>query len=358
MENQLNTPQDLAQAYAALQAKTPHLRIRQAAQKLGVAELSLLELELGGRCIRLENKPQEILANLAPLGRLMALTRNPYVVHERKGIYENVSFMGPTQQVGLVVNPDIDLRLFLSSWTHIYAVGIPKGKEVLHGLQFFDNRGEAVHKVYCTKDSNMEAYQQLLEQFRAEDQAPMAPLAYPAWEGPEASKSDVDVAAFQQDWLNLQDTHDFFGMLKRHGLARQDALRLAPEGHARQMEKAAISQMLEKASETGQPIMVFVGNKGCIQIHTGPVKRILERGTWINVMDPDFNLHLDLAGVAEAWWVRKPSADGIVSSLELFDEQGELIAYFFGARKPGIPEREDWRALLNTLPVLVQPESV
>ena len=32
--------------------------------------------------------------------------------------------------------------------------------------------------------------------------------------------------------------------------------------------------------------------------------------------------------------------------LEVFDEAGEMIVQFFGKRKPGIPEREDWRTLV------------
>jgi hypothetical protein len=40
------------------------------------------------------------------------------------------------------------------------------------------------------------------------------------------------------------------------------------------------------------PVMIFVGNMGCIQIHGGPVEKIVPMGPWINVMDPRFNLHL------------------------------------------------------------------
>jgi putative hemin transport protein len=96
--------------------------------------------------------------------------------------------------------------------------------------------------------------------------------------------------------------------------------------------------------------MVFVGNPGCIQIHTGPVARIVPMGPWINVMDPGFNLHLRADHVREAWVVRKPTSDGIVTSLELFDATGETIALLFGARKPGKPEDERWRELVAGLP--------
>jgi putative hemin transport protein len=47
--------------------------------------------------------------------------------------------------------------------------------------------------------------------------------------------------------------------------------------------------------------------------------------------------------------VRKPTSDGIVSSVELFDAQGENIAMLFGARKPGSPELAGWRELVGAL---------
>ncbi|MCY1179170.1 Hemin transport protein HemS [compost metagenome] len=99
--------------------------------------------------------------------------------------------------------------------------------------------------------------------------------------------------------------------------------------------------------------MVFVGNQHCIQIHSGTVSNLRWMDTWFNVLDPEFNLHLKTTGVTELWRVRKPSVDGIITSYEGFDAQGELVVQLFGARKPGIPERDDWRALAETAPTLI-----
>ena len=102
--------------------------------------------------------------------------------------------------------------------------------------------------------------------------------------------------------------------------------------------------------------MVFVGSPGCIQIHSGPVKRIEPmdiRGVqWLNVIDPNFNLHLREDSIAHVWRVEKPTSDGVVTSVEAFDHAGELMAMFFGARKPGKPELEEWRSLTRKLTVL------
>ncbi|MEM8785686.1 MAG: ChuX/HutX family heme-like substrate-binding protein, partial [Pseudomonadota bacterium] len=150
-------------------------------------------------------------------------------------------------------------------------------------------------------------------------------------------------------WANLQDTHEFFGMLNDFKVGRHQAMRLAGSDFVRPVSLQAPRQMLEAAAENGVPIMCFVGNRGCIQIHTGPVKTIKVMGPWLNVLDPDFNLHLREDAIAHAYVVRKPTRDGDVTSLELFDAEGKNFVMFFGERKPGQVEREDWRSTVRAL---------
>jgi len=116
--------------------------------------------------------------------------------------------------------------------------------------------------------------------------------------------------------------------------------------------------LLDEAAIDGTSIMVFVSSSGCIQIHSGPVKRIEPMVTptakWINVLDAGFNLHLREDMIANAWIVQKPTDDGVVTSVEAFDANGDLMAMFFGSRKPGIPEQQAWRDIATRLPRLEQ----
>jgi putative hemin transport protein len=54
--------------------------------------------------------------------------------------------------------------------------------------------------------------------------------------------------------------------------------------------------------------------------------------------------------VVSAWLVRKPTSDGVVTSVEVFDDTGEVVAMFFGVRKPGELELPAWRDLAESLP--------
>ena len=162
---------------------------------------------------------------------------------------------------------------------------------------------------------------------------------------PSQPDAVIDANALRVGWSALKDTHHFFALLKKHGTTRTQALRLAGREWAEPLDVRELPKLMEQAGAREVPIMVFVGNRHCIQIHSGPVQNLRWMDTWFNVLDPEFNLHLKTTGVIELWRVRKPSSDGVITSWEAFDADGELVVQLFGARKPGIPERENWRAL-------------
>ena len=299
----------------------------------------------------MEGDWKELLIAIKEMGYVMALTRNENCVHERKGVYDNIKFYEGPHNMGVAVNPDIDLRFFMNEWVYGLAVEMDRGKgQKLYGFQFFNKRGEAVHKIYSTPKSNISAYHKLVEQFKTDFQVPISGIdKSPVEEKEIIPDNEIAISAFQEDWKNLKDTHDFFGLLRKYKVARTQGFRLAPTGFTQKVDNQTVIEMLQKVANQQVPIMCFVHSKGCIQIHTGEVKHLKEFGTWYNVMDPAFNLHLDMSKVAETWIVKKPTTDGIVTSVELFDEKGELIVYFFGARKPGKPELETWRTVIKTL---------
>lgn len=338
----------LKEKWAELKSANPHLRIRNAAEKLGVSEAELLATQCGENVTRLKPEFTAILEKIESLGKVMALSRNNDVVHERKGVYLNPSLNNP--HVGLFVGADIDLRIFFKPWTSAYAVSESTGKGDRLSLQFFALDGEALHKIYLTEASNTEAYHALVKTFTHDNQEPFQTVE--AWpeEEKELPDDQINAAEFREGWVNLKDTHDFFGLVKKYRLTRTQALRLAPEGeYAVKVSNEVLRPLLDTVAEKEIPIMVFVGNKGMIQIHTGPVKKLAEFDGWYNVLDPDFNLHIREAGIHETWVVRKPTEDGMVTAFEFFDAAGTQIMQVFGKRKPGIPEIEDWRIVVKDL---------
>jgi len=314
------------------------------AHLLSVSEGEWVDACRGFESTALRNDPTTFLQGLPALGEVMVLTRNPSAVHEKTGRFDHLNFferMGMAQ----VVNHDIDLRIFLRHWHRLYAVTVEKNGKPQHSLQVFDSAGIAVHKIFMREQTDTAAW----ENFVAEhtDPNPETLTVTAVSTSVTTPAAEVDLEAFRMQWDGMKDTHEFFPLLKRHALARLDALRIAGEDRAVSVEAERLEDLLNRAASEQVPIMVFVGNRGCIQIHTGPVKNIVRFNTWLNIMDRGFNLHLREDQVAEAWVVRKPTRDGIVTSLELYDADGNEIALLFGERKPGQQELDAWRTLVS-----------
>lgn len=332
---------DLNERYEALRAENRHLRARDAARVLGTTEAALVSLGVTGPATTLRPDWAALFAALPRLSGVMALTRNDHAIHERHGAYLDVT-TGPGHI--LVLGPDIDLRLFPSRWRHAYVLGGQRPS-----VQIFDEDGEAAHKIFAVPGkTDMDAWAHLTREFALTDATP-PPTASPI-PAPVAVENEVDAAALRADWLGLRDTHDFVTLLRKHKASRRQALRLVGTDLALPLDSVAAASALKLAAECGAPIMIFVGNRSAIQIHTGPVRRVLPSpGGWFNVLDPEFNLHLREAGVTEAWWVVKPTEDGAVTSIELLDAEGGVVAQLFGARKPGRPELAAWRDIASTV---------
>ncbi len=341
----------LKERFEEFKKNNPGMRIRNVAEELEVSEAELVACQMGGVAIRLKSDAEAILKEAEKLGYVMALTRNEACVHERKGVYENPQFFTRGKmQTGLFVNPDIDLRLFMVHWKHVFAVTEKTKAGPRNSLQFFDKSGIALHKIYLTNKSNIAAFDALVANYRSEDQTSVLDIELYDPKKSVRPDSDIDWPGFRESWGNLKDTHDFFPMLAKFGVEREQGFRHVGDDFAYEVEVNAARVAIENARDTGCEIMVFTGNRGCIQIHTGTVKKLKDQGPWFNILDPEFNLHLNEEMISRCWVTKKPTVDGIVTAVEIFDEAGEIIATLFGKRRPGDVELDLWREITAQLP--------
>ncbi|HMB93808.1 MAG TPA: ChuX/HutX family heme-like substrate-binding protein [Rhodothermales bacterium] len=342
------TTTHLKDAWTAYRQSNPHIRTRNAADALGVSEAELVATGCGDTVTRLRPDWYDLLLDLEGLGEVMALTRNDGFVHEKIGHYRNAEVI-PDHRMGQTLNEDIDLRIFFRHWHFAFAVVNETDGGVKRSLQFFDPQGVAVHKIHLRSTSNVDHFEGLIDTYHHDDQSSSTHVEPPETPKPERPDDTIDQAELREAWGALKDTHDFIFLLRKYKVTRLQAFRLAGKDYAWEVRTSSLRTVLEAAAATELPIMIFVGNHGCIQIHTGLVKKLKEVRGWYNVLDPGFNLHVKEGEITSAWVVRKPTKDGDVHSLEFFDAQGHVLCYLFGKRKEGQTENEDWRALLATL---------
>lgn len=337
-----NTTQarQLQAQFDAFRTQHPKVRIRNAAHAMGVSELELVAAGAGGLQSTLLHAPvQEIFKELGDLGRVMALTRNDWCVHERHGHYEDIH---AGKKMGIVLGPDIDLRLFFKCWGTTWAV-YDNGR---HSIQFFDTGGTSIHKIFCTDESDMKAYHALVRRYT--DPRPEWPHIRPNPSPAGSTQESTASSDLRARWLAMKDVHEFHQILSEFKVSRLGALRSVGNDLAQELDNDTAERMLNDVVTQRVPLMCFVGNHGLVQIHSGPIQRLLRTESWFNILDASFNLHLDTTAIAQTWIVNRPSSDGWITSLECFAANGELITQFFGARKPGIPELPAWRKLLTS----------
>ncbi len=327
----------------------PSMRERDLANQLGISEAEFIAAWCGMNVRRIEPDVSAFLNGAGALGEVMALTRNESAVHEKIGVYDKVF---PGKHSAMVLGDEIDLRIFPASWAHGFAVEKQDGDAIRRSLQFFNASGEAVHKVHLRPASNVDAYEKLVDELVSADQTQSVAVS------PTASVTNGDEAPLTQaqelreGWSAMTDVHQFHGLLRRHKLSRRQAVHMVGEDYAWRLDASCVSALFANAVNEAIPIMCFVGNDGCIQIHSGPIVNVKPMGPWITVMDPAFHLHLRADHVAEVWVVRKPTKDGHVTSVELYGADHEMIIQFFGKRKEGQLERDEWRLLAENLPRL------
>lgn len=336
-----------AQDIRALRALHPQMRERDFARIHGIAEAQLVAAEVGRSAIRISSDVGAVLNGLTGVGEVMALTRNESAVHEKIGPYEGVSI---NKHASIVLGDQIDLRIFPSRWVHGFALEkTAEDGSVKRSLQFFDRAGNAVHKVHARPATDIEAWTALVASLRLDEQ--FDTLEVTPYEKSAPTEAPASLEALRDAWSAMTDTHQFFGLLKKLNFERLHALETVGADYAWQLDHTAVEAMFGKVAGTDLPIMVFAGNEGCIQIHSGPITNVSPMGPWLNVMDETFHLHLRLDHVAAAWAVRKPTKDGHVTSVELYDENRELIIQFFGKRHEGQDERGEWRSVVEQLPL-------
>lgn len=335
------SPQEIRQA----RVENPKLRERDLATNLGISELEYLAAHCGEGVTRLQPRVADLLRGLEAVGEVMALTRNDSAVHEKIGVYDKLSF---GEHSILALGEHIDLRIFPGVWRHAYAVEKKNDGGVSHSLQFFDAFGDAVHKVHLRPASNVDAYRSLVDAHVSPDQSQVVNVEVAPEKQDELSTATVE--ELRDKWSKLTDTHEFFGMLRSLKLSRRDAMHMVGQDYAWRLDPQSVADMMQGAAETDLPVMVFIGNRGCIQIHSGPIASIRPMGPWLNILDETFHMHLRTDHISEVWGVRKPTKDGHVTSLEAYDAEGRMIIQFFGKRHEGHDERQAWRSLVESLP--------
>lgn len=318
----------------------------------GAADLGISEGELIAQApdtVYLGSAVRDIILKLDTLGLVQSVVRNSVAVHEKTAVYENVT-LSPVS--GLAINVGgMDLRFFPQRWHHVLAVTAEHGEKISRSVQFYDEFGVALQKVFLRDEAKLPEWQALLSAFRVDGLPEFERGVLPPVDEPQALAA-ARVADFQTRWRELKDVHHYGALLETFGLDRQASYRYAPDGMARQLDHTVWEDVLTRVRDSGMEMMIFCGNRGLVQIQTGAVHHVVRARGYLNVLDGQtegFNLHLKDTDIVESWVVRRPVRDGFVTCIEGFDARRKTVIQFFGRRQEGETELAEWQHITNEL---------
>lgn len=340
------TQADPAALRAALAETT--MRPHDLAVSLGLPEAALVAARVGHGTRRIDATPDRLIPMIEALGEVMALTRNPSCVIEKVGTYRDYH---SGNHAAMTLDKEIDLRIFPGRWVHAFAVEIAGEGGPRRSVQVFDAAGDAVHKIHLRAGSDLAAWDALRDGLAVDDQGDRSDFA-PRTAPPPAKSAPDKVDILRREWGRMTDTHQFNTLVRKVKMNRLGAYRIAGEPLTRRLDPGALALLLGQLAGDGMGVMVFVGNMGCIQIHSGPIQTLKPMGPWLNVLDDRFNLHLRADHVAEVWAVDKPTQRGPAISVEAFDAEGQLILQVFGLRADRGGDPAAWAARVAALPGL------
>ena len=331
---------------ALLLGKSPYLSVEEQSLKLGISEAEAMLLDKENTYHYIRNDFARLLPYFSLLGSVKACTKNGSCKHTKIGVYAYAKGYGDTH---LFAGTRIDLRLFINKWH----VGILVDGTSGRSLHFFDREGCELHAIQLIDgESDLEGFDTLKKNFCEEsEEAPRFERQLPTDE--RATLDELQQEDFRQEWEALTDTHAFQSLLHKYGLSRLQALAYASVCRAQRRDATFVRKTLHTCAAQRLPIMVFVYNQGCVQIHTGPVTNLIDQGDRYMIKDSDFSLEIRWERIGEIWTVSKPTREGDVHSIELFDIEGHLVMQLFGERKPEVPELETWRDLVNMNDVVI-----
>ncbi|HUF19648.1 MAG TPA: ChuX/HutX family heme-like substrate-binding protein [Burkholderiales bacterium] len=227
-------------------ARRRGLNNRAAANALGVPEAQLVASGCGRFVTRLGGELPELLCGLPALGEVKSVVRNVYAVQERTG---RATAIVLDTNGGLAIEGDVFLlRARLDALTKAFALIEPGKYGTKRSLQLFTGSGESAAKFFLTAESNLDAFEALVQAYAADNQGPEEGIA--------------------------------------EGTVR------APEAQA--AEPASLAAFLHEAARLAQPVEVVVANSAASQKTVKVLESIKrsDRGGWINVLDPGLDLHL------------------------------------------------------------------
>ena len=266
MQNKLKKSESLRLDWESLKSENKKIRIRDAANQLGVSEADLLSTQIGENTFLLSiNDYSSFFKDIFSLDKIMLLIRSDSVVHEK--IVEPKNIEIKTNEFIYNHKPNCPILKFdINLFKHVFYESKEHQKTQLKSFQFFNSHGIAILKIYL-KGNDYLKFNEIGLKHRANK----------SYNFQLDNKTNLD---FKSN-ISINDINLYF----------KDKIKdlKKTEYH---LNNNPLREILINASKLKIPIQIHAIGLGTIQYHRDVVKKIIDYGPWVNVIDKNFNLHV------------------------------------------------------------------
>ena len=322
-----STFHDIRKSFASLRVEKKH-RHRKIALFLNVTELELVDSHVGvtklesiktsphlARAIRLKPLWSNIIQDIQGFGEVMSLTRNAHAVHENLAFYKHSS---SSDDIGMVHSDELAMRLMFERWEYGYLFEECKSNVLERSIQFFNEFGEPVHKIFLLPHSHQWYFDDLAKKWADSNQDP---------------------------GVTVQDKLDHDQHFDKGALAAMIEERYANQKKLIEFDEAQF--LLSSVVQAKVPLTITVLNDGAKQSHDGVVDEIEERNDWLHLSNQQFNCHLNLKQMPKIFINHQEDS----YSIEMFDEEGFLLVLIAASPRSTQQLNETWEDLLTQIKV-------
>ncbi len=318
-----STFHDIRKSFASLRVEKKH-RHREIASFLNVTELELVDSHVGvtklesiktsphlARAIRLKPLWANIIQDIQGFGEVMSLTRNAHAVHENLAFYKHTS---SSDGVGMVLSDELAIHLMFERWECGYLFEECKSNVLQRSIQFFNEFGESVHKVFLLPHSHHWYFDDLAKKWADSNQDP---------------------------GVTVQEKSEHDQHLGKGALAAMIEGRYADQKELIGFDEAQL--LLSSVVQAKLPLIIIVQNDGVEQSHDGVLDEVREHKEWLHLSNQQFNCHLQLSQIPKIFISHQSSP----CLIEMLDDRGFPVALISLSAKATPADIEAWDDVLE-----------
>jgi putative hemin transport protein len=318
-----STLHDIRKSFASLRVEKKH-RHREIASLLNVTELELIDAHVGvtklesiksspnlARAIRLKPSWSNIIRDAQGFGEVMSLTRNTHAVHENLAFYKRASV---SDDIGTILSDELAMLLMFDRWEYGYLFEECKSTVLQRSIQFFNEFGEPVHKMFLLPHSHHWYFDEFAKKWADSNQHPGIIVQEKLEHDPNLGKG-VFATMIEERYANQKELVEF--------------------------EVAQF--LLNSAVQAKLPLIITVQNDGAKQSHDGVIDEVREHKEWLHLSNQQFNCHLNLKRMPKIFINHQSSPYFI----EMLDDRGLPVALISLSAKATPADIEAWEDVLE-----------